>query len=97
MQITREADSCRLLIRVDPIFEVSALARSILAAVQDSDREVELDLQWVEMLHSPSLGELTRVYTSLTRRGVRVSLSGLSAFNRRLLKMTRLDQLFGIA
>lgn len=96
MQITRESGSCRLLITVDPIFLADRFARMVLAAVQDCDRELVLDLAQVQMLHSPSLGELTRIFISLGRRDIGLTLTGLNDFNRRLLSTTQLDRIFTI-
>jgi anti-anti-sigma factor len=68
----------------------------VLAQVQDGDQAVELDLGLVASLHSPGLANLVNIHVSLQKRGKQLTLVGLNAHNRSLLKATNLDRLLTI-
>ena len=53
-----------------------------------------LDLAGVPGIDSAGLGELVAVYSTATKRGVRVAVAGANAHIREALAITRLDGIF---
>ena len=97
MNVHRQGSECRLQIIDDPIFREFDFSRLVMAALKDSDQHVILDLTLVATLHSPGLANLVSIHVSLQKRGKKLSLLGLNEHNRRLLRVTNLDQLLTIA
>jgi len=91
MQVLRDGADCTITLITEPVFVPGTFAPLILDQVESGDRRLTLDLSHIEMLHSPGLAELTRIYVHLQKRGVELVLTGLNGFNRRLLSNTRLD------
>ncbi len=80
----------------DAIWNDFSFAKLVIAAVLDSDRIVIIDLLHIPHLHSPGLANLVQIYVQLSLNGKTVELSHLSEHNRRMLRITQLDQLFVI-
>jgi anti-anti-sigma factor len=61
------------------------------------DHMVVIDLSSVALLRSPDMAQLVDLAKSVSIKGGSVSLRGCSPMVRKLLAMTRLDQLFSVA
>ena len=97
MKIARDATGvCRLTVVTDPIWDAFGFSRLITGALEDGDRIVEVDLQFIPALHSPGLANLVAIYVHAQKRGKTMRLANVSAQNRKVLKATQLDQLFAI-
>lgn len=97
MKIERDATGvCRLTVVTDPIWDAFGFSRLITGAVEDGDRVIEVDLQFIPALHSPGLANLVAIYVHAQKRGKAMRLVNVTPQNRRVLKATQLDQLFGV-
>jgi len=85
-----------MTITTDPLWADFAFARLVTDHLTMDDHTVVLDLIHIPALHSPGLANLVTVYVHLQRRGKVLRLRNLSAMNRKVLAMTRLDQLMTI-
>jgi len=98
VRIERDGNGlCRLTVVTDPIWDDFGFSRLITSALDEGDRIVEVDLQYLQSLHSPGLANLVAIYVHAHKRDKVVRLVNVSTQNRRVLKSTQLDQLFTIA
>ena len=97
VNVQRHGNECRLQIADDPIFREFGFSRLVLDQVGEDDAHVVLDLALVATLHSPGLANLVSIHVSLQKRGKKLTLLGINEHNRRLLRVTNLDQLLTIA
>jgi len=86
---------CRLTVVTDPIWDAFGFSRLITGALEDGDSVVEIDLRYIPALHSPGLANLVAIYVHANKRGKAVRLVNVSEQNRKVLRATQLDQLFG--
>lgn len=85
-----------LTVTSDPIFTGDGLTRMVMGALRPDVRAVELDLHFVDVLHSPGLAQLVQIYVSLQKRGIAFRLKSVAERNRRLLEITQLDRLLDV-
>lgn len=65
--------------------------------VANTDLVVDINFSEVELVHSFELSQLVELHRWSNSHGKKLSLSHMSASNRKLLKITPLDQLFSVA
>jgi anti-anti-sigma regulatory factor len=95
MKLERTDDIVR--IALTDADEVGGLdADKILAQLVPSDAAIRLDLSAVPLLRSAELAALVEVHKGLLKRGKDFAITGLNEGNRKLLRLTRLDQLFQV-
>ncbi|MFM2092277.1 MAG: hypothetical protein RLZZ127_2766 [Planctomycetota bacterium] len=95
MKLERTDDIVR--ITLTDADEVGGLdADRILGQLVPSDAAIRLDISAVSLLRSAELAALVEVHKGLLKRGKDFALTGLSEGNQKLLRLTRLDQLFQI-
>ncbi len=71
-------------------------ADKVQAQLVPGDVAVRLDLSVMELIHSGELAALIELHKELNKQGKDFAVLGLSEANRRLLRMTRLDQVLSI-
>lgn len=69
----------------------------LLAGDGDGAAQVVIDLEGVTALDAGGLGRLLRLRQALARRGTRLTVGAAGPRVRRVLELTRLDAIFGIA
>jgi len=73
--------------------EADELRRVILGLLKETQRIV-LNLAWIEYIDSSGLGVLVASFISARHRGAEIKLAALGSKARKLLKTSRVDQLF---
>ena len=72
-------------------------AERLLAQLVPSDIAVRLDLSVTTLIHSGELAALVDMHKELGKHGKEFAITGISEGNRKLLRMTRLDQVLVLA
>ena len=95
MRLERSDNVVRITL-TDPD-EVGALdADKVLDQLVPADTAVRLDIGAVPLLRSAELAALVEIHKGLLKRGKDFALCNLSEGNQKLLRLTRLDQLFQV-
>ncbi|NRA37762.1 MAG: STAS domain-containing protein [Planctomycetes bacterium] len=89
-------DTVNVSIVCEPIFELGILYNMVIESIDKNCKNVCIDMQWVEHIHSPSLAEIIRIYVHLKNEGIQLSLKSLNRMNRSILEICRLDNLITI-
>jgi anti-anti-sigma factor len=74
--------------------EGGALRKALKEALDAGERRFVIDLSGIELLNSIGLGGLVSCYSSTTREGGTLKISGLSERNRRAAFVSRILDLF---
>ena len=93
MQIAYDDKRLRITVILTPVFRLGVLCDSVMEHITETVRELIIDSRWIEIMHSPFLGELVQLYCHLQKRGITMHLASISEANRHIFDMTRLDQL----
>ncbi len=95
MQVIRADNVYRLVIASRD--ELASLdAEVLLAQMTTADQVVKVDLAAVPMIHSGDLATLVDLYKDLMKHGKDFVLTNVSADVRKVLAITRLDQVFSL-
>jgi len=96
LDVVRQADVAIVRCRGRIVFgqEVDELRLTVLSLLKESNRVV-LQLAGVEQIDSEGLAALVGLFISARNRGGELKLADLSPKSRELLRVTRLDEIFG--
>ncbi|MFW5845330.1 MAG: STAS domain-containing protein [Planctomycetota bacterium] len=96
MNIVYDDSRMRVTIVIEPVFRAGMLSGLIARHVTDGIREVVIDTRWIEIMHSPLLGEFVQVYCHLQKQDIALILCNVSEANRKLFRYTRLNELITV-
>jgi len=96
LDVVRQGDVAVVRCRGRIIFgqEVDELRLTVLSLLKESNRLV-LQLAGIEQIDSEGLAALVGLFISARNRGGELKLADLSPKSRELLRVTRLDKIFG--
>jgi len=96
LDVVRRADVAIVRCRGRIVFgqEVDELRLTVLSLLKECNRVV-LQLAGVEQIDSEGLAALVGLFISARNRGGELKLADLSPKSRELLRVTRLDEIFG--
>lgn len=96
LDVVRQADVAIVRCRGRIVFgqEVDELRLAVLSLLKESNRVV-LQLAGVEQIDSEGLAALVGLFISARNRGGELKLADLSPKSSELLRVTRLDEIFG--
>lgn len=96
MDIKRTDGDLICTVVVDQVWNDFTFARLVQEHLREGDHRLILDLSYIDLLHSPGLANLVTLHVHCQKRGIAFLLRHVNAANRKLLRSTRLDQLFDI-
>ena len=96
LDVVRQAEVAVVRCRGRIVFgqEVDELRLTVLSLLKETNRVV-LDLGGIEQIDSEGLAGLVGLFISARNRGGELKLAELSPKSRELLRVTRLDEVFG--
>lgn len=95
MHLTRSADRCTFVIDADGHGRPQRLDQ-IQAQVVASDLAIRIDLGRISAVTSPELAQLVELHKELSRRGKALTIDGCQPMVRKVLTVTRLDQVLSV-
>lgn len=94
MDIQRTDGDVICMVVVDQVWNDFTFARMVQECLREGDTRLILDLAFIDLLHSPGLANLVTLHVHCQKRNIPFLLRNVNAANRKLLRSTRLDQLF---
>lgn len=95
MHLTRSTDRCTFVVDADSHGRPQRLDQ-IQAQVVASDLAIRVDLGRITAITSPELAQLVELHKELSRRGKELIVDGCQPMVRKVLTVTRLDQVLSV-